>query len=497
MKIQSLLTHVHPDLDAILSIYLMRSHESEKFPGAKSAFLQFVSANTLPDGKSSAQLELEGTLALDVGGGRFDTHPVPGTSNEDKWDTCASQLVAVELGVKDNFGYRFILPFALAQDVEGRSLTSKDAAHHLLAPHSILEGVHRLPGFDDSKTVEFFSDYLDALTKSAELDEPGLSEIAALFDRSLNRFLLNDYKTISKIERKTVQELPIEGDAHKTTETRGWEKLRELEKLLRIGSRLLDESKDALPSDELERRILLPNALYGLAVLLDENSDIFRETVAGLFQAVVHREADWFAAVAEVKRSARLIRGQRCSVVAIASKNGLAIKAARYSRRANSILYYQPKKGHATIQAGYRPDGKPVLVLKRIAARIRTAEQIKRGKNKPVKNAGDVGTVNGWFLHPSLQLLNCGSPKAPDVQITKLTYSELIEQVEADLRPDEKIAAPFCPPDTCTETNCAYYPLRLPNCSAHRKNLKTAPKKGTLGDLFGKKLKGSDKRNKS
>ena len=61
--------------------------------------LIFSSANTLPDGKTADQLEDEGIMPLDIGGGRFDTHPVADCDNVEKWDTCASQLVAEELGV--------------------------------------------------------------------------------------------------------------------------------------------------------------------------------------------------------------------------------------------------------------------------------------------------------------------------------------------------------------------------------------------------------------
>ncbi|MBD3165559.1 hypothetical protein GF324_03090, partial [bacterium] len=105
----TLLTHVHPDLDALLALYLLRKHGEEKFPGVKDAKLDFVSANELPGGAMPKDLEAEGILAVDTGGGRFDNHPNEATSNQEKWDTCASELVAKSLGVDKNAAYRFLL----------------------------------------------------------------------------------------------------------------------------------------------------------------------------------------------------------------------------------------------------------------------------------------------------------------------------------------------------------------------------------------------------
>lgn len=140
--VRALLTHTHPDLDAILSIHLMRTHGTKVFEGVADAELRFTSANALPGGKTAEQLEEEGVLTLDTGGGRFDTHPVDGQENEEKWDTCASVLVAEHFGVEKEESYRFLLPYALNHDAKGQSLTSREAAHHLLAPHSLIEGLH-------------------------------------------------------------------------------------------------------------------------------------------------------------------------------------------------------------------------------------------------------------------------------------------------------------------------------------------------------------------
>jgi hypothetical protein len=47
----------------------------------------------------------------------------------------------------------------------------------------------------------------------------------------------------------------------------------------------------------------------------------------------------------------------------------------------------------------------------------------------------------------------------------------------------------FCPEDKCLEHKCTMFPLRLANCHAHRVRLRETPQPGTLGELFGDKLR--------
>ncbi len=487
IEVNTLLTHAHPDLDAGLSVYLLRKHGETHFPGVTDAKLEFVSANTLPRGKTADELEKEGLLAVDTGGGRFDNHPVQGELNEEKWDTCAAEMVAKALTVNEDNRYRFILPFTLYQDTQGRSLTSKDATHHLLAPHSLLDGLHRLLE-DDEKVINALVPLIDGLAKHAEGDNIDLQAYAGLFDRTLAAFFDGDYQPLSEYDRQETDTWPTEGVAHTNARANGWERKRELEKLLRTDARLLAGDYLSLPEKEDEQRVLLPAALHGLSLLYGEDSDEFRQAAFTLIKAAVQREADWFGALDEVKRSARVIRGRGGTLLAIASRNGLVIKAARYRRGNHAVLYFDPGTGNVTVQAGLKPDGNPRLDLKQVAATLRLAELIKRGKRPKLDNVDGVGMVGGWFLHPSLQLLNRGSQKAPDVARTAFTYPELIEIVSCAVQPEKKLPEPYCPDDKCLDKSCVFYSLRLSNCFNHRRNLKEQPKKGTLGDLFGDEL---------
>lgn len=488
--VSALLTHTHPDLDAILSIHLMRLHGTALYPGVDTAQLQFTSANALPDGKTAEQLEEEGVLTLDTGGGRFDNHPVDGQDNRDKWDTCASMIVAEELDVAGNERYRFLLPYALNHDAKGQSLTSREASHHLLAPHGLIEGLHGQE-LDDEDVVEKGARLLEGVALASLGPEIPRLEVAELFDRTLERFLREGLDNDGEHQRKEEMEWPAEGKAHTYARERGWHLRRDLEKLLKIDSWLLAGHMNAEPDDEGERRVILPRALSGLVQMHGGENDSYYADVAPLLKAAVQREADWFSAIDEVERSAKVIRGRGVSMVAIASKNGLTIKAARYRRGAGAVLYYEPRSKYVTLQAGTRNDGKPILNLQRIATRLRGSEIIKRKGNgaKLPKGINGVGMVEGWFLHPSLKLLICGSPKAPDARTTALSWQEIIEIVTTDLRPDERMPEWYCPDDRCLEARCTLFPLRLANCHEHRLKTREAPKPGTLGDLFADKLK--------
>lgn len=487
----TLLTHVHPDLDASFSIYLLRLHGADLFPGAGEAGLRFVSANELPHGKSPDQLEKEGVIAVDTGGGRFDTHPVGDTENVEKWDTCAAQLVAEALAVADSPRYRFLLPYTIAHDAHGRSMSSRNAVHHLLAPHGLIDGVHRLLD-DDTEAVHLIGRMIDGLAHAAGAEqEPDYEESAARFDRTLAWVLEHGEFGPVEIERKSPNDWPATGASHELANQRQWSYRRDMEKLLQFAAKYLAEGVKALPEAETERWILLPVALDGLARSHGEDSHVYRDAAMRLLSAAIRREADWFGAIADVERSVKVHRGRGLSMASIASNNGLAIKAARYRRGVQAVLYYNPDARAVTLQAGMRKDGSPLLNLERVAKRLRAAEIVRR-KGNGAKLPGDLGRVGmfqGWFLHPSKRLINRGSPKAPDVEPSALEWPEIIELVRGDLRPDDRMPDWFCPDDRCLMEKCTFFPLMLLNCRLHRERKQTNPKPGTLGDLFPDELR--------
>lgn len=384
IPVQKLLTHQAPDLDAALSVYMIRKYGEPYFPGCSEAPLEFASANEFQNNLNAEELEESGTLALDIGGGRFDTHPVPGKQNEDKADSCASELVAEYLGLSTNPEYRYLLEFVRIQDSQGISLKSKDASHHVLSPPGLLDGLHRLLK-NDTKVINAFFPGIEGLLKAAETDETPLNITAQRFDRALNRYLTEQYEEGISPERAEPLPWASEGAALKTARERGWEKHRAIEKLLLTSTRLLAGLPEALPEEEKERRILLPAMLNGLADLYGEESDEYYAKVLPFFASVVKREVDWFDALSIVKRSARVFRSRKGTFVAIASKNGLVIKAVRYRLKANVVLYFDPESHAVTVQSGTGKGNRPPVDVPRLAGLIRTAERKKQDGNYPVK----------------------------------------------------------------------------------------------------------------
>ncbi|MCB0642715.1 MAG: hypothetical protein KDC44_13800, partial [Phaeodactylibacter sp.] len=118
IPVQKILTHEHPDLDAIMSVLLLKKFGAELFPGVQEAEVIFSPAGTLPEGKSPRQLEKQGIIAVDIGGGRFDSHPSE-TTGKAKADRSATDLVAETLGVLNHPDWEELIEFSRLHDTTG------------------------------------------------------------------------------------------------------------------------------------------------------------------------------------------------------------------------------------------------------------------------------------------------------------------------------------------------------------------------------------------
>lgn len=145
--IRSLLLHESPDLDAALSSWLMRRFGESRYPGVKDAVLSFSPVGVLPGGRSAEELEGDGTLALDNGGGRLDNHgqTVP---------TSSSSLVATDLGIDQDRALEKLLLFVHRNDVLGEGIRSSDPTDQLLSLPTILRGLNVLFPDNPTKVVE-------------------------------------------------------------------------------------------------------------------------------------------------------------------------------------------------------------------------------------------------------------------------------------------------------------------------------------------------------
>ncbi|MCR4314761.1 MAG: hypothetical protein NUW37_00280 [Planctomycetes bacterium] len=190
-------THEEPDIDGLVGMWILKRFGEMKFPGVKDAEIGFVSAGDEVDGKSGDQLFEEGVILVDTGGGIFDHHVRDTGAKEERLDDCTTTLAAKHVGVANDKALAKLLRWVKRHDLEGKGLSSKDPAEHLIALPNIITGLNLICEGEYVKTWETVATILDAIY-ATEVDwfkavedvshgycvklEGGLSVIAVLSD---------------------------------------------------------------------------------------------------------------------------------------------------------------------------------------------------------------------------------------------------------------------------------------------------------------------------
>lgn len=107
--------------DTAIAVFLLYEFGEKHFSGISKANLKFWTA--LPEGKTAGQLESEGILPIDLGGGTFDHHH--GEHGRNKTDSAAT-LIAKYLGIADKPELKKLLAYAKRDDLEGKGTISQD-----------------------------------------------------------------------------------------------------------------------------------------------------------------------------------------------------------------------------------------------------------------------------------------------------------------------------------------------------------------------------------
>ena len=394
MNINTIVTHENPDLDAILSVLLMKKFGSQLFPGVESAPVTFSSANTLPGNKTSKQLLNEGVMALDIGGGRFDTHPVGTNENIEKREKCAASIVAEELSLTDNLQWKSLIEYTRLQDTKGHSLYSKNYLHHLVSLNTILFGLKYIePGSENMlrQGTELFEAI--AACPAEKMDDP-----------ELIKKLISDYFEIPEHEELLQQ---------------SW--MENLRKWLA----LFKENPVLAFSDiELDKVVSLKTIVNGAYISFGNDYEKTYAFFSVCLNALIRREQEWFIAVAEFKEKAKIIRVNNLNIVSIESENGLTIKVSRSEVRSDIFLYRNPANGATTVFV-HRNGPLNMFRINRLAGLIRYIEARISGDKIVSENLQLTGTHCGWFLHQSGNLLIKGSDKALDFIPSKIPLDDL------------------------------------------------------------------------
>ncbi|MBI2023468.1 hypothetical protein HYT01_02830 [Candidatus Giovannonibacteria bacterium] len=116
--IKAIILPTRPQPDTLVTIFILKRFGKEHLPGVENAPLEIW--QTLPAGKSAQDLEAEGYILIDLGGGKFDHH-------DQRGKTTASQLVCDFLGISEDPSLAKLLEYARRDDFFGKGTVSEDA----------------------------------------------------------------------------------------------------------------------------------------------------------------------------------------------------------------------------------------------------------------------------------------------------------------------------------------------------------------------------------
>jgi hypothetical protein len=133
-------------IDALIACFLLVYFGEEHFPGIKDA--EYLFWINIPEGKTATELEKEGYILLDMGGGMFDHH-----ANQDgKREKCMSQMVAEHLGIHKSQSIRKLLDYARRDDLLGKGTISNDPIDRAFGLSGLVSNMNRaLP--DDQELI--------------------------------------------------------------------------------------------------------------------------------------------------------------------------------------------------------------------------------------------------------------------------------------------------------------------------------------------------------
>jgi len=134
-------------VDAIVSCFLLKYFGDEHFPGIKDNVEYHFLVN-VPEGKDPIEMEKQGHILLDMGGGKFDHHK----DQDGVHDKCVSQLVAEYLGVQSDRPLKKLIDYAWRDDIKGKGTISEDPIDRAFGLSGLINNLNRmLP--DDQEMV--------------------------------------------------------------------------------------------------------------------------------------------------------------------------------------------------------------------------------------------------------------------------------------------------------------------------------------------------------
>lgn len=399
VPIHTILTHKNPDLDAIMSVLLLKKFGAAQFEGVSTAKVDFASAGDLPEDKTTEELEKEGIIAVDIGGGRFDNHPVNNRVDWRKKNNSATDLVALSLGILEHPEWKELIEYTRLQDSRGHHLHSKEAMHQMISLISIIVGFQILfPGSSANKLekgmqiIECIPYYLPIRHRKKTYFERIVPAVEAYIKR----------------KGMQVDALP---PCYANIST--W-----------LTALRNDEVK-SFPRNNLDDLVTFKAIILGAFERFGPDSPE-SEAVADLcLDAIFAREKEWFNAIQEIQEKGVVHRLNELEVVGVSSTNRLTTKAARYAFSPVLVVYQDPEKGGLSFMLSTKGPLNQRFMTN-LTIKIRLAECALRKEPADYAHLANFGKVHGWFLHQSGKFLIRGSDKAPDFIPTILPFEVLM-----------------------------------------------------------------------
>jgi len=399
-SIKEIVTHSNPDLDGMLGILLLKKYGEVQFPGISSAIVTFHSASKLPYNISPSNLEKLGILAVDIGGGRFDSHPGEDFSTE-KINRSAADLVAEKLGLLTNLSWSPLIEYVRMHDTNPYNPFSRELIHQIFSLSTVIEGFTILHENDSSQILNLGIQTISVIPSYIE-------NVDAVQHVNSIRKLLDDYF----LSRDIYSNMEIESSTHFLE----WFVLFKM------------NSSKTYGEHPLEKVLALSSLLHGAYYYYEGDHDLLHEFIFQTMDAILIRENYWIDAISQYKTRSIVKRIDRLVISSITSNNGMVIKAARFVDNPDILVYQASDNSAITILI--KRKGKlhnyPFEIL---VAKVRLLEAIETNASVDFINLKSIGSYYGWFFHQSRNLLIRGSRKDNSFIPTSIPFSSILDAI--------------------------------------------------------------------
>lgn len=185
-----------PQIDTIVSIFLLKTFGKEKYPGIEHATVEIMSM--LPENEDTKSFDKNGVLLIDIGKGKFDHH---------KTNKTASEIIANDLGIQDKPSLKMLLQYVERDDKHGMGTVSKDPIDRAFGLSGLTSTLNKTLQENPQKVIDIV---LPLLHSHYEEQKKRIEELPKEFEEKLNQEKIKS--TYIKHKGKKIKVISIESD---------------------------------------------------------------------------------------------------------------------------------------------------------------------------------------------------------------------------------------------------------------------------------------------